>query len=159
MNSAATCISLPNPVVISSCPHRQQIRTPGHPGGPGAGHHGLSEVRTLRPDLQTRQLCVRYVVMLQESWPNDSPLPSSHGLYSSVCSAQLSLCPQTTSPGLTYAAAKIMSVVSLDSSEECGPVEAVKGLHEEQLEGGWWSREDESLQRGHYRLQVISKDQ
>lgn len=74
--------------------------------------------------------------MLHESWPNDSPLPSSHGLYSSVCSAQLSLCPQTTSPGLTYAADKIKSVVSLDSSEECGPVEVVKGLMRSSLGGG-----------------------
>lgn len=72
MNSFATSMSFLKPTQVSSCPHRQQICTSGHPSGPGAGHHGLSEVGTIRPDLQARQLCVRYVVMLYESWPDDS---------------------------------------------------------------------------------------
>lgn len=38
---------------------RWQICSPCYPGGPGARYHGLSQVRTLRPDLQARQLCFR----------------------------------------------------------------------------------------------------
>ena len=41
--------------------HRREVRAQGRPGRSGARHHGLRQVRTLRSDLQARQLRVRPV--------------------------------------------------------------------------------------------------
>ena len=45
---------------------RRQVRASGGPGGPLAGHDGLGPLRSVRPDLPSRQLRVRSVGRRQQ---------------------------------------------------------------------------------------------